>query len=162
MFICTKVLNWRKRALTLKICVNFNKVQKTHKILIAEGNEYLLEGLVAVIAQESNFNIVGTARNEKELIIEAVQCSPEICLVDFDLPGLNGIHVSQALLERNKTFKIIILIDSWENSLIRRIRATGVTGCLLKSCDANEIIYAIYQVLNGNEYFSGYSWSNHP
>lgn len=131
-------------------------MQDIHSIFIADSNEVLLDGLTTVVSQESTLRVIGTARNGKELLDKAARCSPEVYLVDFDLPDHNGIQISQALLRQKKTSRVILLTDNWENSLIKRIMASGVKGCLHKTCDADELIFAIHRVLDGKHYFSGY------
>jgi two-component system, NarL family, response regulator DesR len=132
-------------------------VQITYPIFIADHNQDLLDGLTNIIGQEPAFKVVGTARSVKELMEKSACSAPQIFLVDFDLPELNGMHVSQYLLNRRKPVKAIILTDHWEKSLIKRIIALGVMGCLLKTCDADELIFAIHQVLAGKTYYPGFS-----
>jgi two-component system, NarL family, response regulator DegU len=136
---------------------NPDNLHSTHSIFIADHNEALLDGLTKIISQEPAFKVVCTARNGMELMDKAARCAPEIFLVDFDLPQLNGLQVSQYLKNHRNPARIIMLTDHWESSLIKRIIALGVMGCLLKTCDADELIFAIHQVLAGKPYYPGFS-----
>lgn len=133
------------------------KVQITHTIFIADHNQELLDGLTNIIRQEPAFRVVGTALSVKELMDKVACRAPEIFLVDSDLPELNGLHISQYFTSSKYQAKMIMLTDHWENSLIKRIIALGVMGCLLKTCDADELILAIHQVLAGKAYYPGFS-----
>ncbi|MBE0661403.1 MAG: response regulator transcription factor [Bacteroidales bacterium] len=132
-------------------------MQGTHSIFIADHNAALLDGLANIISQEPAFKVIGTARSVKELMDKAACSAPEIFLVDSDLPQLNGDQISPYFLRRKKPVKIIMLTDHWEKSLIKRIIALGVMGCLLKTCDADELIFAIHQVLAGKTYYPGFT-----
>lgn len=132
-------------------------MQITHPIFIADHNQDLLDGLTNIIGQEPAFRVVGTALSVKELMEKAACSAPEIFLVDSDLPELNGLHISQYFLNRSKPVKVIMLTDHWENSLIKRIISLGIMGCLHKTCDADELILAIHQVLAGKAYYPGFS-----
>jgi two-component system, NarL family, response regulator DesR len=146
------IVSW-KFAIEYKL---FN-VQITHTIFIADHNQELLDGLTNIIRQEPVFRVVGTAMSVNELMDNAACRAPEIFLVDSDLPGLNDLHIAQYFLSRKYLAKMIMLTDHWENSLIKRLIAMGVMGCLLKTCDADELILAIHQVLAGKTYYPGFS-----
>lgn len=128
-----------------------------HPIFIADSNEALLDGLTSILSLEPGLKIVGTARNSRELAEKSLSCSPEIYLVDYELLYHNGSQLSQRLMQKDKPGRIIMLTDHWEKSLIKRTMAAGVMGCLRKTCDANELVFAIHQVMSGKTYFSEFS-----
>jgi len=128
-----------------------------HPIFIADSNQLLLDGLSSILSLEPTLQVIGTASHARELAEKTMRCSPEIILVDYDLYQMNVFQSGKQLVTREKNPCLIILTDHWENSLIRRIKAAGAMGCLRKTCDANELIYAIQQVLDGKSYFSGFS-----
>lgn len=128
-----------------------------HPIFIAESNEIILDGLTTILSLEPDLRIVGTARNDMELVEKSLSCSPEVFLLDYDLLFRNGSQLSKKMKIRASDAKIIMLTDHWEKSLIKRMMADGVMGCLRKTCDANELIFAINQVVNGKSYFSEFS-----
>jgi DNA-binding NarL/FixJ family response regulator len=125
----------------------------THSILIADDNEVLLDGFTAIITRDPSLRVVATAGNGKELINKVLQLSPEVCLIDMEMPDMNGLGVSEILHKHNAVLKIIILSNHKENSLIKRIRAAGINGFLLKNCDSEELLFAIREVIKGSTYF---------
>lgn len=131
-------------------------MKEIYSIFIADSNVALLEGLVSIISQEPTFEVVGTASNKSELSLKAPDPLPDLLLLDVDLTDLIGRGLPKDLNRLMEESKIILITEHWENSLIKRIKASGVMGCLKKSCDATELIYAMNRVLEGNPYFSGF------
>lgn len=144
------------RLADLCIEINTDTLKKIYSIFVADSNTALLEGLVSIINQEPTFEVVGTASSKSELEARVVGCSASLFLLDIDLTGKNGLAYPESTVNKIDVSKTILLTDHWEHSLIKRIMASGVMGCLKKSCDANELIYAMNRVLEGNPYFSGY------
>ncbi len=129
------------------------KLKRTYAILIADDHEEMLQGLDSLLGQEEGFEVVGLARTGDELVAKAAELSPDLCLVDYEMPGLNGLLASQFMLKKNEQLKIIILTMHNENSLRKRIKALGIKGYLLKDCENSELLKAIGLVLNGETYF---------
>lgn len=136
-------------------------MKEIYSIFVADSSTALLEGLVSIINQEPTFEVVGTACSKSELEAKVYACTASLFLLDIDLAGKNGLDYPENGVNQIDASKTILLTDHWEHSLIKRIMASGVMGCLKKSCDANELIYAMNKVLEGNPYFSGYHHKTH-
>jgi DNA-binding NarL/FixJ family response regulator len=124
-------------------------------ILLADDHEMMLDGLTAIIDQEDNLSVVATARTGREFILKATSVRPDICIVDLEMPDLNGLQASEILIQQFSDVKIIILTMHKEQSLLRKIRDLGIKGYLLKTCDSEELIFAINKILKGQSYYSG-------
>lgn len=129
-------------------------LKKIKAILIADDHEEMLQGLIQILNREDKYEVVGMARNGEELIDLATHLAPDLCIVDYEMPGINGLLASEMLLKKNEHTKIIILTMHKEKSLIRRVKATGIKGYLLKGCENNELLDAIDAVLKGESYFA--------
>lgn len=127
-----------------------------YSIFVADSNVALLEGLVSIIGQEPAFEVVGTASNKTGLSMKVPAPLPDLILLDIDLTDSIERGLPENLKGLMESPKIIVLTAHWEHSLIKRIMVSGVMGCLKKSCDATELIYAMNMVLEGNSYFSGF------
>jgi DNA-binding NarL/FixJ family response regulator len=144
------------RLADLCIEINSDKLKEIYSIFVADNNTALLEGLVSIINQEPTFEVVGTASSKSELEAKVFACTASLFLLDIDLAGKNGLAYPENGVNQIDVAKTILLTEHWEHSLIKRIMASGVMGCLRKTCDASELIYAMNRVLDGNPYFSGY------
>lgn len=125
-----------------------------YKLLLADDHEMMLNGLTAIINAEDNLRVIDTARNGSDLISKVKKLNPDLCVVDLDMPVMNGLQASEVLVKQDKDIKIIILTMHKEGSLVRKFREIGIKGYLLKTCDSDELIFAINKVLKGQTYYS--------
>jgi len=129
-------------------------VENKYTIILADDHEMMLDGLSAIINEAPNMQVVDTARNGNELVAKAQKLIPDLCIVDLDMPLMNGLQAAEQLLKTNSQSKIILLTMHKEGSILRRIKEIGIKGYLLKTCDSGELIFAINKVLKGQTYYS--------
>lgn len=127
-----------------------------YSIFVGDSNVALLEGLVSIINQEPTFEVVGTACSKTGFSMELPAPLPDLILLDVDMTDLVGGRPPEILNGLMELPKIILLTEHCEHSLLKRMKASGVMGCLKKSCDATELFHAMNTVLEGNPYFSGF------
>lgn len=137
-------------------------MKSTCSILIADDHEVMLDGLKAIIQMQADLTVAGTASNGNELLIKAAQLKPDIFIIDLDMPVMDGIEASIKLLAAQADAKIIILTMHGESSLIKKLKAIGVKGYLNKTCDSDELVFAIRQVLKGKTFFADTATSELP
>jgi DNA-binding NarL/FixJ family response regulator len=125
------------------------------KIIIADDHEVILEGLSAILNAEDNLKVIATAHNGKELLEKSAELDPDLCIVDIDMPVIDGLQASEMLIQRHNDFKIILLTMYNEGSILRKAKELGIKGYLLKTCDSEELIFAINKVLKGKTYYTG-------
>lgn len=130
-------------------------MKEKNTVLLADDHEVMLDGLKAIINAEDNLRVIDTARNGNELVAKAKSLNADICVVDLDMPGLSGLEASEILLKQHEGIKIIILTMHKEGSILRKIKEIGIKGYLLKTCDSDELIFAINKVLKGQSFYSG-------
>ena len=134
--------------------------ENKHQIILADDHEIMLDGLSGLINSESNLSILALAKNGEELIDCVKNNLPDLCLVDLDMPKMDGLQAAEVLLRLFPDIKIIILTMHKERSLVKRMKRLGIKGYLIKTCDSDELIFAINKVLKGNSYFSNEIFSN--
>lgn len=127
---------------------------KVNNIVIADDHEIILSSLAKIIDSEANMHIVASVKNGVELIDFVNTNMPDLCIVDLDMPVMNGLVASKKLLKNYPDIKIMIFTMYNLNSLMKRIRNMGIRAYLVKSCDRDELIFAINQVIRGRRYFS--------
>jgi two-component system response regulator NreC len=128
--------------------------KQVFSLILADDHEIFLDSLSAMLLTEDNLNIIGKVNNGKELIKVATDLNPDMCIVDIDMPVMNGLQASETLLKLFPDIRILILTMHKERSLIKKMMSIGVKGYLLKTCDRDEFIFAINQILKNKTYFS--------
>ncbi len=133
---------------------------KKYNIALADDHALFLDGISTLIDSQENMKIVYKAQNGSELVDYINITSPDICLIDIEMPIMNGLQAAEILRLKFPAIRIIILSMYQEKSLINRLMKIGVDGYLLKTCDKDELLFAINQVIKGKTYFSGEIVSN--
>jgi len=125
-----------------------------YNIILADDHEILIDSLASLLNNEEKFNVIAKVGNGKDLIKKTVELKPDLCVVDMDMPIMNGLEASEKLLNQFPTIKILILTMHKEKSLVRKMMQLGIKGYLLKTCDSDEFIFAINQLLKGKTHFT--------
>ncbi|TBL71097.1 response regulator transcription factor [Paenibacillus thalictri] len=118
------------------------------KVLIVEDDELLRSGLELIISSEADMEVCGAARNG----LEALQCieasSPDIVLMDVQMPEMNGLACISEIRKRDTELPILILTTFNEEEYIFQGLANGANGYVLKGIDFNKLIQAIRDTVN--------------
>lgn len=125
-----------------------------YNIILADDHEIFLDSLSALIESVENLRVISTAKNGKELLKIVQDFLPDLCIVDMDMPEMNGLQASETLLKLYPEIKILILTMHKERSLIRKMMNIGIKGYLIKTCDKDEFLFAIHQILKNKTHFS--------
>lgn len=119
------------------------------RLLLADDHRMFRQGLRELIERKTDFEVVGEARTGREVLELVDRCSPDILLLDIQMPELDGIAVARQLATSHPQLKIIMLtMYRQDQHLLDAIRA-GVKGYLLKDADAEELISVIERVQKG-------------
>ncbi|MCB1191370.1 MAG: response regulator transcription factor [Leptospiraceae bacterium] len=129
-------------------------MDKLKKIIIADDHEIFRLGLKVAIEKSPDWNVVGEAESGEELleIIKKEYC--DIIIVDFVLPGMNGIQTILKTKEQHPNLKSIIISSSRDPRLLTMSKEYGINGYIFKTEVRNTILTAIQSVLAGDSYYS--------
>lgn len=125
-----------------------------HSILVVDDHQLVLDGLVSIINELDDFEIIATAGNGKEGLRLAEMFRPSIILMDIDMPVMNGLEATRIIKRELSSSKVIILTMHNEVSLIKKVMEIGADGYLLKNADREEFYNALCSVNKGKSYFS--------
>lgn len=122
--------------------------------MLVDDHELILSSLKSLINSVENLKVTGTFATGKELIEAVEKNIPDLCILDLNMSGLNGLETAEILLKKYDSLKILILTMHKEQSLIKKMIQIGIKGYVPKSCDRDEFIFAIQQLLKGKTYYS--------
>jgi DNA-binding NarL/FixJ family response regulator len=111
-------------------------------------------GLKSIIEQENIGEIVAEAQNGEEFLQTIGTVSPDLVLMDIDMPVMNGLDASEKALAENKNLNILVLSMYDDYSHYTRLVSAGVKGFISKSSGKTELEKGILAVANGECYFS--------
>lgn len=124
------------------------------KLLIADDHSILREGIVSLLQSEELFQVTATAGNGYEVMDLVAKKEIDVCLLDINMPGLDGIETAKLLKEKKPGIKIIMLTTYNDREIISELVHIGVSGYLLKNSDRDELVEAVHKVMKGRHYFS--------
>ncbi|MEO7922671.1 MAG: response regulator transcription factor [Chitinophagaceae bacterium] len=124
------------------------------KLLIADDHRILRDGIVSLLQSEELFEVIATAANGYEVINLVAKKEIDVCLLDINMPGLDGIETAKLLKEKKPGIKIIMLTTYNDREIISELVHIGVAGYLLKNSDKQELVEAVHKVMKGRHYFS--------
>lgn len=122
-------------------------------ILIADDHTMFLEGIVSLLENEKNINIIGKATDGKSALEIIKKSIPDILLLDISMPEMDGIAVTKVIKEKYPSIKILIVSTHSNIQMIAKLIRMEVNGYLLKNAEKQELLHAIQIIQNGGTYF---------
>ena len=117
------------------------------RVLLADRHILVLEGLRRILETDSEIQVVGSARNGNEAIGKASQLSPDVIVMDLEMPDIDGIGVTKELKRRLPDTRILVM--SFGEDLVNEAIEAGASGYLTKDSETAEITTAVHQVSRG-------------
>jgi two-component system, NarL family, response regulator NreC len=124
------------------------------RVAIADDQIIFREGITKLIESMHGLKLVYAAENGKELLQEIRNCSPEVVLLDYRMPGMNGIEATKAIRASYPDIKILILSLYDDQEFVEAALENGANGYLSKDDKASEIEIAINSVYNTGYYLN--------
>ncbi len=119
------------------------------RVVIAEDQAMVRGALIALLSIEADLAIVGEATNGKELLTVVQQVEPDVCILDIEMPIMNGLEASERILEMYPHMAVIILTTFGRVGYLQRSVNAGVKGFLLKDGPSSALAEAIRDVSIG-------------
>lgn len=125
------------------------------KILIYDDNEALRLSMEALITEQPDFELLAAMPNAETVVIDLKQLSPDVILMDIDMPVVNGVQAVKNIRRINEYIPIIMLTVFDDNENIFNAICAGASGYILKRYATEEIPGAIRDVLTGGAPMTG-------
>lgn len=119
------------------------------RVLIVDDQKAIRESIKVFLTEVTDLEVVGTAINGYNAIAQVRELQPDIILMDIEMPGLDGLEATKAIIQQCPQTKIIILTSHDRDDLIAQSIYVGAEGYLLKNMSSTEIIRAIRFVSEG-------------
>lgn len=119
------------------------------RVLIAEDQTLMREGLKTILELEHGFEVVGLAENGQQAVERTALLHPDVVLMDVQMPMLDGVAATAQIMSQPDPPRIIILTTfDYDEYVFAGIRA-GAMGYLLKDTPASELLACIRKVHAG-------------
>ena len=128
------------------------------KILIVDDHVLVRKGLKALLISCNPTWEVHEAINGIQAIIQTPKLQPDIILMDYSMPKLNGQRAARQLIRDLPGIKIIMISGFISSENIRQVLNTGIMGIVSKTAGTEEILEAIHHVMQGKQHLTVESW----
>ncbi|HZZ45351.1 MAG TPA: response regulator transcription factor [Pseudonocardia sp.] len=119
------------------------------KILVADDQALVRGGLVAMLNLEADLDVVAEVSSGVDVVAAAVRTSPDVALLDVQMPEVDGITAAARLRERLPGCRVIMCTTFGRPGYLTRALAAGATGFVLKDAPPEQLVDAIRRVHAG-------------
>ena len=124
------------------------------RILIADDHEIVRLGLRSILDAQPNWEVVAEAADGKEAIARAMETRPDVAIIDYSLPIINGIEVTRQLRRRLAATEVLIFTMHDTEMLVDELLTAGARGYLLKSDATHCLVQAVEAVAAHKPFFA--------
>ncbi len=124
------------------------------KLILVDDHPLFREGISARLSMHQGIDIISEAENGRQLLEQLTTCSPDIVMMDINMPDINGMDALEMVKEKYPSIKVIMLSMHDDKEYILNVIRAGAEGYLLKDISGEEMISAIIKVYEGSKCFS--------
>jgi len=115
------------------------------RIVIIEDNKVFREALELLLGLRSDLLVVASVEDGEDAVPACRKHNPDVVLMDYRLPGLDGVEATRALKTACPGVAVVALTASANRDEMQALRDAGAVACLTKDQELEEIIEAIHQ-----------------
>ena len=123
-------------------------------VVLADDHLIFRQGLRALLAQESDLQVVGEAGDGVAAIQLVERLQPDVLVLDLTMPGLNGHEVAHQVSQQVPSTRIVVLSMHENEAYVLQALKCGAAGYVLKGSGMTELVQAIREVAQGRRYLS--------
>jgi DNA-binding NarL/FixJ family response regulator len=122
------------------------------RILVVDDSELMRRSLRNLLEQQDQWRVCSEATNGKEAIEKAEQSSPDVIVLDFQMPEMNGLDAAREIRRRSPGIPILMVTLHMSPQLAQQARGVGIRGACDKS-DVGCVIDAVDTLLHHGTYY---------
>lgn len=123
------------------------------RILIADDHPLVRQGLRAVFATTDDIEVAGEVDDGTEAVRSAVRLSPDVVVMDLQMPGLHGTEATRQIVARRPAAHVLVLTMFEDDDTVFAAMRAGATGYLVKGADGSDIVAAVRAAAAGQPVF---------
>lgn len=120
------------------------------RVLIADDQKIVREGLVTLIGLLPGITVVGAATDGDDAVRQALDLEPDVVLMDLNMPRCNGVEATERLRSQRPDIRVVVLTTYSDDAWVFSALQAGARGFLTKDAGADEILRAITDVAAGH------------
>src|SRR6476659_10552043 len=122
------------------------------KVILADDHLVVRAGLKALLSTSKDIEVVGEASNGRDAVALVERLSPHVAVLDLDMPQMDGLAATKAIVEKGGEARVLILTMHTEDEFLINLLEAGAAGYLVKNAADRELADAIRAVASGDVY----------
>jgi DNA-binding NarL/FixJ family response regulator len=123
------------------------------RVLLADDHPLVRQGLRAVFATVDDIEVIGEAGDGPDAVRQTVLLTPDVVVMDLQLPGLHGIEATRQILARRPETAVLVLTMFEDDDTVFAAIQAGALGYLVKGADGADILAAVRAAAAGQPVF---------
>ncbi len=124
------------------------------RLVVADDQRVVLQALELLLDTEPDLEVVGTAADGLEVPGMVSGLAPDVLVVDYAMPGLDGLEITRKVTRRRPDTRVVILSTLTQERHVAEALRAGALGYVLKKSHAGELLEAVRQASRGQHYLS--------
>src|SRR6478609_11583928 len=125
------------------------------RILIADDHDVVRSGVRSILESREGWEVVAEAKDGKEAIDLALATRPDVVVLDYALPLVNGVEATRQIRTRVPGAEVLIFTMHDTDALVRDVLEAGARGFLLKSDASRFLISEVETLADHKPFFTG-------
>jgi two-component system response regulator DesR len=119
------------------------------RVLLADDQHLVRGALAALLSLEDDIEVVGQVSRGDEVVAAVVTATPDVVLMDVEMPGIDGLAAAAAVQATRPATKVLILTTFGRAGYLRRAMEAGALGFVVKDAPADALADAVRRVARG-------------
>jgi DNA-binding NarL/FixJ family response regulator len=124
------------------------------RVLIADDHDLIRRGVRALLATRTEWQVVGEACNGADAVEQAVSLRPDVAILDFSMPELNGPGATAQIAAKVPETSVVVLTMHESEQVMREVLQAGALGMVLKSDADRDLLEAVEAVAKKRHFFT--------
>lgn len=123
--------------------------QRRVTVVVVDDHPFFRDGVTRGLARDGRVDVLGEAGTGAEALAVITRERPDVALVDYQLPDMNGVDVTHALRRDSVATRVLLVSAFTDGAVVFRALEEGAAGYLAKDASRTELIDAVMQVARG-------------
>lgn len=124
------------------------------RVLLVDDHELVRTGFRLILAESDQIEVIGEASSGEEALRLVKSSTPDLVLMDVNMPGIGGIEATRKMKRLNPTVQIIAVTVHSDTPFPEQLYEAGALGYVTKGCPAGELFEAIETVASGKPFIA--------
>lgn len=125
------------------------KHEAAKRIIIVEDDNIIRNAFVTLLQQSGDYTVANAYSNAEAAIKNVVEDAPDICLMDIELPGMNGIEAIPKIKALSPKTQVVVVTVYENDELVFKALCEGASGYLTKNMPHQKLIESLKELENG-------------